>query len=154
VHRPKRKAANKAKRPVRSSFRILEHPSDLGIEAYARTLSGAFAACARGLVSIFVDPSTVRIRDERRVSLTAHDRDQLLVKWLEEILYLYDGEGFVSKKSVISTLTGTNLEGFIRGELFDSARHRSRLDVKAITYHQLLIRENKDGVVVRVFVDI
>jgi len=145
----------KAKRRLaRSGFRILEHPADLGIEGSGGTLAKAFEGCARGLVSIFVDPSSVRTLAERRITLTALDADQLLVKWLEEVLYLYDGGGFIVRKPTITNLTDTNLEATLRGESFDPKRHRSRLDVKAITYHQLLIRRRAGSFVASVYVDI
>lgn len=137
-----------------SGFRILEHPSDLGIEAHGETLAKAFEECARGLVAVIIDPSTVSNREMRRISLSARDADQLLVKWLEEIHYLYDGSGFIVKEPVIEELTATALKGTLMGEAFDPGRHMTRLDVKAITYHQLSIREKQGGFVVTVFVDI
>jgi SHS2 domain-containing protein len=149
-----RSTANPGQRGGTSGFRILEHPSDLGIEACGTTLAKAFEQCARGLVSIFVDPSTVTIREKRSVSLTATDPDQLLVKWLEEILYLYDGERFVAKSPLIRSLSDTSLDALLRGERSDPLKHRSRLDVKAITYHQLHIRKGRGRFIVRAFVDI
>jgi len=139
---------------VSSRFRILEHPSDLGIEAYGDTLAMAFEGCALGLVSIFIDPSSVSGRDIRHISLSAQDVDQLLVKWLEEILYLYDGTGFVVKEPVVEELTPTGLRAVLRGEAFKAGLHVTRLDVKAITYHQLSVREVQGGFVVTAYLDI
>ena len=137
-----------------SGFRILEHPADLGIEAQGETLAEAFEWCAKGLVSILVDTSSVSSREMRTISLSAHDVDQLLVKWLDEILYLFDGAGFVVKEPLVGELTPTGLTAVLRGEAFESGRHESRLDVKAITYHQLSIRELQGGFVVTVYLDI
>jgi len=135
-------------------FRILEHPSDLGIEAYGRTLARAFEQSASGLISIIVDPSSLSGKESRRVSLAARDTDQLLVKWLEEILYLYDGTGFMTSEAVVEEMTPTGLRAVLRGEAFDSALHTPRLDVKAITYHQLSIRSAQGGFVATVYLDI
>lgn len=139
---------------MNGTFRIVEHPADLGIEAEGSTLRDAFAAAAYGLVSIILDPAAVETRESRDVSLDASDREQLLVKWLSEILYLYDGQGFVAKEFEIDRLTPTLLNARVQGEMFDLHKHHTKLDVKAVTYHQLEIAETNNGVRVRVFLDI
>ena len=137
-----------------SGFRILEHPADIGIEAWATTTAEAFGVAAHGLISIILDPTLIQRRTTRVVELHATDRDQLLVKWLEEILYLYDGEGFVVRSSDVTQLTTTTLTATLTGEPFDPDRHESRLDVKAVTYHQLLITEGGGISTVRIYLDI
>ncbi len=140
-------------RPI-DAFRILEHPSDLGIEATGHTLARAFEGCARGLMSIIVETSQVQPRESREIALQGSDQGQLLVRWLSEILYLYDGQGFVCSDFRISRLSQTDLVSTVRGEPFAVARHRTYLDVKAVTYHQLQIKETEQGAMVRVFLDI
>jgi SHS2 domain-containing protein len=76
------------------------------------------------------------------------------VKWLEEILYLYDARGFVPCGIEMKRFTGTQLTAALSGEQISTTKHATRIDVKAITYHQLEIKENEGGVRVRVFVDI
>lgn len=139
---------------VSASFRILEHPADLGIEAHGGTLEEAFVQAAVGLVSIILDPATVEPRQTKEVHLRRADLEQLLVKWLSEILYLYDGQGFVGKEFEIVRLTENELDAKVRGEPLDLQKHRTRLDVKAVTYHQLQIQHTDHGVRVQVYLDI
>jgi len=139
---------------VSGTFRILEHPADLGIEAEGKTLRDAFINAAHGLMAIILDPSTVDVHETREVKLQSSDRERLLVQWLSEILYLYDGQGFVAKEFDIVRLTDASLEAVVHGERLDLQKHRTRLDVKAVTYHQLEIRDDEHGARVRVFLDI
>ncbi|HXG00775.1 MAG TPA: archease [Bacteroidota bacterium] len=139
---------------VSASFRILEHPADLGIEAHGSTLEEAFAQAAVGLVSIILDPATVEPRQAKEVHLRGTDLEQLLVKWLSEIVYLYDGQGFVGKEFEIVRLTENELDAKVRGEPIDLQKHRTRLDVKAVTYHQLQIQHTDHGFRVQVYLDI
>ncbi len=139
---------------MRSGYTILEHPADLGIEARGRTFAEALVHAAEGLMSIIVDPSSVRCTTTRKVHITSSDREQLVVKWLSEILFLYDGEKFVANKFIIDEVTGTSLRAAIEGEYFDQGVHSTRLDVKAITYHQLKVVDHGDGCSVRVYLDI
>ena len=135
-------------------FTILDHPADLGIEARGATLHEAFENAARGLVSVILDLSTVECQESRVVEISAADIEQLLVKWLAEVLYLYDGQRFVGKEFTIGEMTPHRLKATVTGEQFSVTKHRTKMDVKAITYHQLLVRQDKDGGLVRVFLDI
>jgi SHS2 domain-containing protein len=48
---------------------ILDHPADLGIEAYGQTLAESFEQAALGLISVILDPATVRqVEAERLIS--------------------------------------------------------------------------------------
>jgi len=135
-------------------FRILDHPADLGIEAYGKTLAEAFEQAACGVISIIVGTSKVEERSFRNVTLEGSDLEQLLVRWLEEVLYLYDGDHFISGRFQISHLESGRLQAMIYGEPFDPDRHTTRMDVKAITYHQLKLQEKKGKSLVQVFLDI
>lgn len=132
----------------------LEHPSDIGIEAHGATCAEVFSRAAAALIAIILDPSTVRAAERRSINLRASDAEQLLVRWLSEILYLYDGQGFVVGESVITCCTPTMLEASVAGESFNAARHAVRTDVKAVTYHQVSVLQTADGWHIRVFLDI
>lgn len=136
------------------AYTILDHPSDLGIEARGASLVQAFQNAAIALMSIILDPSAVEPRESREVAVSGIDHEQLLVKWLSEILYLYDGQGFVCGTYSVRQLTQTELRATVLGETFSRGRHSTRMDVKAVTYHQLLVQENETGALVRVFLDI
>lgn len=135
-------------------FSILEHPSDIGIEAEGTSPAEAFEAAARGLMSVILDPSTIVPREHRKVKIQASDREQLLVRWLSEILYLYDGQRFAPASFRISSFSPLALTAEVSGEPIDLARHRTLLDVKAVTYHQLAVDDVPKGVRLRVFLDI
>jgi SHS2 domain-containing protein len=135
-------------------YEILEHPADLGISARGESLQEAFEEAARGLTAVILDPAAIRPLTALTVSITAADREQLLVRWLSEILYLYDGKHFPCAEFSIHELGPTWLVATVRGEDLDTSRHHTRLDVKAVTYHQLDIQEYAGQSRVRVFLDI
>jgi SHS2 domain-containing protein len=139
---------------VETGFKILEHPADMGIEAHGQNLKEAFQQSALALMSIILDVSKIQNKDSREIEIKASDYEQLLVKWLNEILYLYDGEDFVARFFQIKSLTSKSLYATVKGEKFNSTIHPTKMDVKAITYHQTLVQENESGGLVRVYLDI
>jgi SHS2 domain-containing protein len=126
----------------------------LGIEASGSTVGEAFERAALGLVAVIAEPETIEPVDERTVELDAQDAENLLVRWLSEILYLYDGEDYLVKEAKIDSISPTKLRARLLGEKYQPKKHTLKLDVKAVTYHQLLIETKNGGTTVRVFLDI
>jgi SHS2 domain-containing protein len=137
-----------------AGFQILEHPSDLGIEASGSTIGEAFEQAALGLVTVIAERESIEPLDERLIELDAQDSENLLVRWLSEILYLYDGKDYLVKEARIDSISPTNLRARLLGERYQPEKHTLKLDVKAVTYHQLSIETKNDRTTVRVFLDI
>ena len=136
------------------SITILDHPSDLGIEARGDSLSEAFERAAVGLMSVIVDLNTVGLHETRRIAVSGPDEQQLLVRWLSEVLYLYDGEKFLGREFSIENFKAGSIDAIVTGESLLESKHRMKLDVKAVTYHQLHIDSRPHASCVRVFFDI
>jgi SHS2 domain-containing protein len=139
---------------MESGYRILEHPSDTGIEAWGADLSQAFRQAALGMVSIVVDPASVQSSIQKEIAIEGSDLENLLVRWLSEILYLYDGEDFLVGQIELHELSSTKLRAVVLGERVDEQRHSLRMDVKAVTYHQVSVDVGSSGCAVRVFLDV
>jgi SHS2 domain-containing protein len=136
-------------------YRILPHTADGKFQAYGRTLEEAFRNAALAMASLMWDWARVDPKIARDVRLAARDREQLLVKFLGEALYLLDTERFllaaVDGPEIRETAGGWALEAVFRGDTF-SDRYEIHGDVKAVTYHEMRIEEG-DGVTLQVVVD-
>jgi len=118
-------------------YRLTPHTSEVGIAAWGDTLAEAFEEAARALVAVTFDPRTVRIRETREVAVEAERPDRLLVRFLNEIVYLIDAEGFVPARARVELADG-RLRAQLRGRVADSYRPKRRgPQVKAVTYHGL-----------------
>jgi SHS2 domain-containing protein len=135
-------------------YRILEHPADLGIESWGATFPEALSMAVSGLASILVDPATVEPAERRAFSVSGNGSETLVVKVLSEVLFLFDAEQFVPKSLTVNEESTTRLRGFVDGEPLKVGKHRMRLDVKAITYHQLSVQRQSGGVSIIVYLDI
>lgn len=135
------------------TYRILEHTADIGFEAYGATKEQALEHAGIALLSIITDPDKILIRQQKTIEINADDRQQLLVRYLNEVLYLIDGESFLPARVKVSLQGDTTLQAVLHGEKRTDI-HEIRTDVKAITYHQLRFERSGDGYVIRIFVDI
>jgi SHS2 domain-containing protein len=113
-----------------------------------------FRNAAHGFMSVVAGTSKIESRHNRSIELQALDRENLMVRWLTEILYLYDAEKFLTADVKFEILTDTLLKANLLGESYNVSKHELKLDVKAITYHQLKVEDHDGDWIARVFVDI
>jgi SHS2 domain-containing protein len=136
-------------------YKILPHTADGKFRAYGRTLEEAFANAALATASLMWDWGRVEPRLSHSVRVSGRDKEQLLVKFLGEIIYLLDTQKFllaaVTDLKIRGDGGGWNLEAELRGDTL-SDRHAIYGEVKAVTYSDMKIEEC-DGVVVQVVVD-
>ena len=140
------------------TVQTIEHPADTGIEIWADTLPELFTLAARGLVSTGVEhPKKITAVIKKEISATGADLKELMVNFLSEFLYLIDTENFVMAKCQIDELSTTNnfsIRATAWGEAFDLTKHGSVTDIKAITYHQMIIEEVNQQWHARIIFDI
>jgi len=129
-------------------YRILPHTADGKFEAFGRTLEEAFANAALALASLMWDWSRIAPKIEQLVQVEGGDKEQLLVKFLGEIIYLLETRQFllgqVRKLEIRPLFDGFSLAAVLAGETLDSG-HEIYGDVKAVTYHELAIEEGGPG---------
>lgn len=135
-------------------FRVLEHTADIGFEAFGATREEVFANAALALMCLMVETESIQIKLELPLRTEGSDLASLLVNWLSEILYRFDAEGWVFSEFKVIDLTDQALVARARGEKFDPRRHPVKMLVKAITYHQLEVRETPQGWRAQVYVDV
>lgn len=134
-------------------FEIIEHTADIAIAAYGSGLEKAFANAAYALFSLMVDPKSVLTTLFREVEVTAENQEDLLVAWLNELLYLHEVESVLFRRFEVRELTESRLRSRCYGELIDPERHKIKMGIKAATYHMLRI-QREDGFRVQVLFDI
>jgi SHS2 domain-containing protein len=135
-------------------FHFLDHPADVGFEAWGITREEAFENAARALVSLRVNLDSVAPLESRTVQVQGSDWLSLLVNWLSEILYLQDAERWLPCDFKFTDLRETGLTAMVQGEKFNPSKHHLKSLVKAITYHQLAFEKQGDLWRARVFVDV
>ena len=134
-------------------FEIINHTADVGIVAYGADIKEAFANAAYALFSLMTDIESVGDDVRHDVAVAADNREELLVAWLNELIYLFEVNDILFSQFDIAELGETRLKATCYGEHVDPQRHRMKAGVKAATYHMLQVEEG-DGCRVQVLFDI
>ena len=124
-----------------ADFKVLDISGDVGLTIYGTTMKEVFENAARGLFSLITDPETISETETRIVTTDSDDEEGLLIKWLNELIFLFDAHGFVAKDYRID-YSSTRLTAAIKGGIFDEEKHEKNLLIKAATYHNLALKKN------------
>jgi SHS2 domain-containing protein len=135
-------------------YKLFDHTADLGVEIYGKTATDLFANAAFAIFDIITDLKHVSSIVEKKIFVEGEGWEDLLVNYLREILYLFNGEGLLLKEYPIMKIDSRHLEGKVLGERFDPSKHSINTEIKAVTYHQVTVRETPDMWVGRVIFDV
>ena len=136
------------------TYELIEHTADVGIKAYGKNISEAFENAAKGMFDIITDKSEIEAVGEYEIHLEAQDLEQLLVDWLSELLFLNSAKNLVfSFFKVELDEKNNSLSAHVFGEKYNISKHKIGMEIKAVTYHILEVR-NKRPYNVQVLFDI
>jgi len=126
-------------------YRFLEDVAiaDSAFEAEAESLEDLFRTCATATFEVMADTSTIEPKSKEDVELAGDNPDELLFDWLAELIYLKDSKSMLFGKFeiIIEQADGFKLTAAAWGERADQKKHKVRVDVKAVTYHLLEVKQ-------------
>jgi len=133
-------------------YEILEHTADIGVFARGRSLAEVFEHATRALAEIagIWDPGS---GEKVTIEVEAADAGALLVDWLSEVLYLEDERRAAIRGVGMDRVDAGRASGSVTLAPL-SSDFAEGVQIKAVTYHQLLVEEGPSGWTARVFFDI
>lgn len=138
-------------------YRFLEHMTDAVIEAHGDTLEEAFEQAARGLNDTMIDLKGVKPDREIKVEAEGHDLESLLFDWLDKVMLVLLADGIVMSEflaKIRKSDGGYALAGIARGEKLDLKKHAYKVEIKAVTYHEMSIKQQDGRTTVRFLLDL
>jgi SHS2 domain-containing protein len=135
-------------------YQTFNHTADLGLVIRGKTEEDLFANAALSVFEIITDLHKVEPLQTRLIAVDGNSREDILINFLREMLYLYNGERWLLKEIKIRELTEEVLAAEVRGEPFEKNKHEICKEIKAVTYHQLRIRKGAAGWRARVIFDV
>lgn len=123
-------------------FNLLDHTADMGIVVRAPDREALFRDAARVMLQLlWKGPGPSPASRRMRLTVEGDDWEDLMVRWLSEILYLLEGEHRVVTVVEVRTPVPYRLEALMKWASFDPHRHEIVNEIKAVTYHQIAVRQ-------------
>jgi SHS2 domain-containing protein len=139
---------------VKSGYRFIDHTADFRLEIFGIDEKDLFVQAANALTDLITDPKTLGSRFRQTLTVIGDDWPDLMVNWLRELLYLWNGEERLVSRVILHSLEPTCLEATAITDAYDADRHPIRNEIKAVTYHQIEVCPWQTGWRARVVFDI
>jgi SHS2 domain-containing protein len=122
-------------------YKLIDHTADLGFEVISGSERGLFADAVLAMFDLIADLDGVQAAEQRNLTIEGMDRTDLLINFLRETLYLFNGEGFLLKEVAVTVLSDIRIVATVSVENYDPDRHTIKTELKAVTYHQAYVRK-------------
>jgi SHS2 domain-containing protein len=119
------------------------------------TLEDCFARAAAGVFASFVPPPPPSAaRTEVELEVEAADGEELLVAWLEELLFRSETSRLLFDSFEVESLDGDRLRGRASGRTQAVGEELAGPGIKGVTRHGLRLEEHQGGWRARVYLDV
>lgn len=122
--------------PQQERFHEIPFTADWGVQVQGEDMAALFAHSAIAMFSLEgaaeADGATVR----HGLEINGEDREDLLVRWLSELLWLAETEGVLFLDFDVREITDTHLVATATGR----EGHSPMAHIKAVTYHDLYVK--------------
>ena len=131
---------------------------DVGLRICGEEQEELFSNAAGGMYDLITDASGIKETEKQSIILVSNNTEDLLVKWLNELVFLFDAYRFVGITYDIKLehmqkpddtgdeqYDALKLKADISGGTFNQERNERRLLIKAATYHDLSVKKTGSG---------
>lgn len=139
-----------------SNYTLFDHTADIGVEVTGRTKKELFVNAAQALFDVMIENQTgwEVAKQQKTIKVEGADVTDLLINFLRELLYLFNGEKFLTDSCEIIKFTNKELQARLTGELFNRKKHSIKTEIKAVTYSGLTVERVKSGWKAKIIFDV
>ena len=139
-----------------SNYKFFDHTADIGVEVTGRTRKELFVNAADALFDVMIENQTGRkaAKQQRKLTVEGSDISDLLINFLREILYLFNGAGWVVSHCKIMECDNKRLKAQLTSEPYNKNKHSIKTEIKAVTYSGLNVEKQKSGWRARLIFDV
>jgi len=137
---------------------FLDHTADIAVDVEADSLDELFIASVYSWRDSISDDKNSLSTEKRSLVLSEDNLEILLVSFLSELNFLYQSESWIMDSVIFIQITKTNdswnLGSELLGHNFNRKEMNLKAEIKAITYHQMEIKEQLGKFFTRIVFDI
>jgi len=123
-------------------FEFLEHTADIKVRVYGKKLEEVFENAALAVSSYIAKNKKVKVKIKKKILIESKNNDELLYRFIDELLFLLDAENFIAFRAKVKIKEG-KLEALIEGD--DTRKYKGFNHVKAATYAEMYVKQLDNG---------
>lgn len=130
------------------------HTADIGVRVFGKTLKELFENAAFAMFDILADLEGLKGPLTQEFELTAPNYEELLIAWLDELLYNFYTKNIIFYKFDVEKLAPDLIKAKAYGRLVGDNKNRLKTEIKAATYYNLKIIQRDDYYEVDIIFDV
>ena len=139
-------------------YNFLDHTADIAADVNADSLNELFVASAMVWRESISDDRREYTTELRSIDLYENNLEILLVSFLNELNFLFQSEGWlmdsISLIEIMPHYDLWNLKSEFLGSYFNRKKMNLKSEIKAVTYHQMEVKEENGKYYTRIVFDI
>jgi SHS2 domain-containing protein len=136
------------------NHRIIARQSELVVRVVGTSQINLFVNAAFALFDVITDTEKIDTQERLQLEVEGSDRDDLLLNWLRELLYLYQGSAFLLKEFNVQEMKDTSVKAQVSGEKLDPDRHEIKQEIAAVAYDQSHMQKTGDQWIAQVILEV
>ena len=124
-------------------YEYFDVTADIGFKAYGENLNEAFENGSLAIFNIISDTKDIAPEREIAFEISSEDEVSLLYDYLEELLFYHETEFMLFSQFSVEIDDNLHLKAKIKGETIDWDKHERKTEIKAITYHQMEVKNTR-----------
>jgi SHS2 domain-containing protein len=130
------------------SYKVLDHTADMSVLIKAPDRTSLWSDAVKLIRQMAVGDSPVGGDTRREIKVPAAAESERFFRFVRELIYLYDTEGFIPQRLLDRRVP------LVCGEIFDPLRHKPQHQAKAVTRHRFRYDKTEAGYEVEMVFDL
>ena len=139
---------------TQKKYRLTRNQSELVVRITGDSQADLFANSATALFDVMANIENVQIEERIPLEVEGTDRDDLMVNWMRELLYLYQGSGYLLKEFNVREVKDTIVKAEVCGEKIDPDRHEIKQEIGAVAFHKSRMQKTGNQWIAQVIFEI
>lgn len=136
------------------NYRITTHQNELAVRIVGNSQADLFANSGLALFDVMADIDKINAAERLSLEVEGSDRDDLMVNWIRELLYLYQSSGYLLKEFKINEVKDTLVKAEVAGEKIDPDRHEIKQEIATVAFHKSRMQKTGNQWIAQVIFEI
>ncbi len=119
---------------------FFDHTADIGFRLQRPSKKELFRDAALAMFHVIEPDTRYRSLVDYEITVESQDLEELMVNWLSELNFYFQIEGYVPL-NIRLTFAANGLTALIQGYVVNHAVHNSEVEIKAVTYHKIYVKQ-------------
>ncbi len=126
------------------TYKFIDHTADIAVEVAAVNYEDLFVASFLAWKEAAIGKLDLTNPQEKVLEINDNSIEELLVHFLSELNYFLLGKKWITAgiKEIKINLTSKewNFNAIVSGEPFNEQKHKMKIEIKAVTFHQMEVK--------------